>query len=381
MSVFLRVDINIVAMVLLGLVYAIAYRRLDKQDLLNKVFLRVSLIIFLQLLFETLTCVINKRPEQFLIPVSLFLHVCLFTTAPVLTYCWLLLIKNVLDFKTTGLRKSDVVLMIPVVINIVLSVLSPFYKFAFYIDDANVYHRGVFFTLTAAITYFYFVYGLILIMKNKRKMVRQEFIIFHIFGIIPMIGGVVQALFYGALLMWSSVAFSLLILYMLLQQRMVQLDDLTGAWNRNSFEGYISKSIKQSGNQKIGLIYVDIDRLKQINDAYGHLEGDFAIKAAINAIRSVIRKNDVIVRMGGDEFVIILNGATEAALNCTISRIEAALEEYNKNTGKAYKLECSFGADVFHTDYDSIDKFLHHIDSLMYCNKKKKKEQSESEQG
>lgn len=72
MSVFLRIDINIVAIVLLGTVVLIAYNRLDKQDKLNKVFLSTSLIILLETFFETITCIINGRPEQWLIPVSVF---------------------------------------------------------------------------------------------------------------------------------------------------------------------------------------------------------------------------------------------------------------------------------------------------------------------
>lgn len=83
MDVFLRVDINIMAMVLLGVVSINAYRRLDRQDLLNKVFLIVSLIIIIELFFETATCIINKRPEQWLIPISYF---CIYAYLQLLQY-------------------------------------------------------------------------------------------------------------------------------------------------------------------------------------------------------------------------------------------------------------------------------------------------------
>ena len=372
MDVFLRIDINIMAMVLLGLVSLNAYKRLDRQDLLNKVFLIVSLIIIIQLFFETATCIINKRPEQWLIPISVFLHICLFTVAPILTYYWYFLIKNLVVFDEAIVKKSNILLLIPVIISILLTLLSPVYNFSFYIDSSNVYHRGPFFNINAAITYLYIIYGFILIVKNRRKIVRQEFVPLCIFSVLPMIGGLVQTLFYGTLLMWSGTAFSLVIVYIFLQQRMVHLDALTGVWSRGSFDYYISQRLKQKNNDKFGVIYFDIDGLKNINDSFGHVEGGLAIKTSIAIIKNVIRKNDIIVRMGGDEFLIILDFESNADLEKTINRINASFSEHNKNSGKGYKLECSFGADIFNSDYSSIEQFLRHVDNLMYENKRDK---------
>lgn len=372
MSVFLRVDINIIAMILLGTVCFIAYKRLDKQDSLNRVFLRVSLIIILQLFFETITCIINQRPEKWLIPIAVFLHIGLFSISSVMAYYWYILVKNLVIPDEANYCKRNILLLIPVAISIFLAVLSPIYNFVFTISSLNVYERGPLFLVSAAITYLYIFCGFILIVKNKRKIVKQEFAILFIFSILPIIGGIVQTLFYGALLMWSSVAFSLVIVYIFLQQRMVQLDDLTGTWNRSSFDYYITQRLKQKTNEKFGIIYVDIDGLKNINDRYGHVEGDFAIKTSITIIKSVIRKNDIIVRMGGDEFVIILDCESNQVLEKTIERITEFFAQYNKNSGKNYNLACSFGADIFDSNFSSIEQFLHHVDNLMYQNKKEK---------
>lgn len=372
MDVFLRVDINIMAIILLGLVSLNAYRRLDRHDLLNKVFLIVSLIIIVQLFFETATCVINKRQEQWLIPISVFLHICLFAIAPILTYYWYIFIKNLVVSGEAAVKKSNFVLLVPVIAGIVLTLLSPVYNYVFYIDSSNVYHRGPLYNINAAITYFYIVYGFILVVMNRRRIVKQEFVPLCIFSVLPMIGGLVQTLFYGTLLMWSGAAYSLVIVYIFLQQRMVHLDALTGVWNRGSFDYYISQRTNQENNDKLGFIYFDIDDLKNINDSYGHVEGDLAIKAVIEIIKRAIRKSDIVVRMGGDEFLIILDCESNADLEKTIKRINEAFSEHNKNSGKSYKLECSFGADIFNSEYSSIDQFLRHVDNLMYENKRDK---------
>jgi diguanylate cyclase (GGDEF)-like protein len=293
--------------------------------------------------------------------------------APVLTYLFYVVVKDMISFEKYEMKKTELPVLIPLAANTVLTILSPFYKTIFFIDSQNVYHRGPLFFVSAAITYFYLVYGLVLLIRNRSKFMRQEFIPLVVFTVLPILGGLVQSVFYGTLFMWSSTAFSLVVIYLYLQQRIVQLDDLTGVWSRNSFENYIARSLRQKESLRMGLIYVDLDDLKQIKDLYGHAEGDFAIRASVELIRGVIRKSDTIARMGGDEFVVMLDSLSNDCLGNTMRRIEAAFEEYNKTSGKPYRIGCSFGADVFNSSKISIEQFLHHIDSLMYKNKRLKK--------
>ncbi|ATW28767.1 GGDEF domain-containing protein [Candidatus Formimonas warabiya] len=373
MSVFLRIDINIVAIVLLGTVVLIAYNRLDKQDKLNKVFLSTSLIILLETFFETITCIINGRPEQWLIPVSVFLHLCLFITAPILTYFWYIFISSWVVPSNAISGKKHILLLIPVVFNFIITVLSPMYNLVFFINSSNIYHRGPLFIISAGIIYFYLIYSFGLIFKQKKKIVKQEFLPLIIFGILPIIGGLLQTLFYGVLLMWSTCAFSLVIVYNFLQQRMIHLDYLTGAWTRGSFDYYISQRVKQKGNDKFGVVIIDLDGLKQINDEYGHFEGDCAIKTTVVLIKSALRKTDIVARFGGDEFIIILDCESQEGLEKTLERINFRFMQYNIGSKKKYKLEYSLGAEIFDSRYHSIEELLHHVDNLLYNNKKKKK--------
>lgn len=373
MNVFLRIDINIAAMVLLGVVYLIAYDRLDRQDILNKKFLSTSRIILLEILFETLTCIINRRPELWLIPISVMMHIGVFVTAPILTYFWYIFIYSWIVPNTAISRKKQVLLLIPVVINALITVLSPIFGWVFYITSSNVYHRGNLFIVSSIIVYFYLLYGLALVLKQRNKFIKQDFIPLFTYGILPTIGGLIQTLFYGTLVMWSSSAFSLVIIYIFLQQRMIHLDSLTGAWTRESFNNYIPQRMKQSAEDKFGIIYLDLDGLKQINDEYGHLEGDSAIKSAVQLLKSVLRKKDIIARLGGDEFVIIVDCDTNEFLNELIEKINTRFTQYNEESVKKYKLECSIGADIYSNNYNSVEQFLHHVDNLMYSNKRMKK--------
>ncbi|MDX9871044.1 MAG: GGDEF domain-containing protein [Clostridia bacterium] len=372
MSVFLRVDINIAAFILLSVVLVIAYQQLDRQDLWNRRFLSTSLIVLFALFFETMTCIINKRPELWLMPVSVFMHLGLFITGPILTYSWYVLIHSWIIPKLAIPKKKHLLMLLPVIINFFIIALSPFFGWVFFINSANVYQRGPLFSVSAIITFFYLFCALLLILKHRKKIVKQEVFSLFIVVILPLLGGILQSLFYGLLFIWSSSAFALVITYNLLQQRLIRLDSLTGAWARESFLYFISQKIKRGTDTRFGAIYLDLDKLKEINDEYGHLEGDDALKTTIRLVKSLLRKTDVIARLGGDEFIIIVDCESPEILEKMIARIRSKLKEYNEKSGKGYKLECSFGADIFDAAYTNVEQFLHHIDSLMYSNKKGK---------
>lgn len=205
------------------------------------------------------------------------------------------------------------------------------------------------------------------------KIVREEYVPLLIFGILPVVGGFLQSAFYGILLMWSCAGFSLVVMYIFLQQRMVHIDDLTGAWTRGSFEYCISQRIRQKKDDVFGLIALDIDGLKVINDQYGHPEGDYVLKITVQLIKSVLNSTDIIARTGGDEFLILLDCKSNDKMNHTIKKIRSSLKHYNEATEKEYVLDCSIGAEIFHSDLEEIDQFMRRVDSLLYADKKLKK--------
>lgn len=372
MDVFLRVDINFAAMILLGIVCTTAYRRLDLSDPLNRVFLITSLVVILELFFEAATCFLNRRPESWAGPVSTVMHLWLYSTAPILTYLWYLTIRRWIFPEERMPRRKHAVLLIPVAVNLIFTLLSPVYGLAFYIDSANVYHRGPLYPLSIAVIYFFFIYTFLLILRQRKRIVLDGLVPLLIAVILPMIGGLLQAFFYGILLMWSCSGFSLVMVYIFLQERMVRLDHLTGAWTRGTFEYHITRRVKLKKDDVFGLIVIDIDRLKQINDEYGHFEGDYALKTVVNLVKSVLDKTAVIARTGGDEFMIILNCESRDRLGDTVDKIKSALRQYNEAANRDYVLDFSIGAELYRPGFEDIDQFRHHVDRLMYENKRNK---------
>jgi diguanylate cyclase (GGDEF)-like protein len=373
----LRIDINLIAMVLLGVVYYLAYIRLDHEDAFNRLFFKGCLLILILTGFEAFTCIANGNPSPFLRNLSILMHICLFAIPPLMAYYWYLLSNILTMHGNVREMKGNVYYLIPVAANIILVLLSASFHLTFYIDNAGVYHRGPIFWFTSAIALFYMLWGFVLLIKRRKNLLRQEFLFLSLFCLLPVVGGIIQGLLYGLLLMWPGSALAIVIMYLYLQERMMQTDSLTGAWTRHSFEYYISQNLKSNDRRPFGIIYADVDNLKPVNDLYGHPEGDAALQNAVKVIKSVLRKGDAIARMGGDEFIIQANVTTRKELHAVLQRIEDAISLYNRQSGKPYQLSLSFGADLFYGGPDcDVDFIIRQVDRLMYDDKRRKKQEA-----
>jgi diguanylate cyclase (GGDEF)-like protein len=381
MNAYYRVDVNLVIAVTLMIVGWIAFFRLDRKEKINRAFFVTTGIIIVQLIIETMTCLLNGSPVPWHGSVSCVLHIILFLTAPFLTFYWYLLFRAMIIPNDRIAKTAMIFLMVPQILNAVLVFLSPSLGLSFSIDSQNLYSRGPWFMVNAAITYLYLVMAIILIVKNSRKMVRSDLFLMSLGTILPVIGGILQTLFYGSLLMWSSVGISLIILYMFLQQRLVHLDGLTGVWNRESYDYYINQRLRLRPTDPFGAMYFDLDQLKEINDRFGHFEGDSALKEFARVLRDAIRPGDVVARLGGDEFIVIADIASKSELERIQKEILSRLSVYNETSGKQYRIQTSSGAALYDSSFPTISHFVRTIDQLMYQEKRRKRTEREKEAG
>jgi diguanylate cyclase (GGDEF)-like protein/PAS domain S-box-containing protein len=115
-------------------------------------------------------------------------------------------------------------------------------------------------------------------------------------------------------------------------------DFLTGLWNRVAIMDLLEKELSRSRREgtPVGLVFVDLDHFKQINDTYGHLAGDAVLRAASDKMRAIMRPYDLVGRYGGEEFLIVLAGCDEANLRALCERLRGILAdtsiEYEKKT-------------------------------------------------
>ncbi|MBO7420753.1 MAG: GGDEF domain-containing protein, partial [Spirochaetaceae bacterium] len=153
-----------------------------------------------------------------------------------------------------------------------------------------------------------------------------------------------------------------------------------GVFNRRGFYSQIERFVflKLKNKKKSNLIIysADMDFLKEINDTYGHNNGDFAIKVLADAISISAGKNSVTARFGGDEFVcaVIESGDCEQAIKEYKEKFQKYLDDVNAASGKPYKVRASIGAQsALITEDLSIENIIAKADKLMYTEKSSKK--------
>jgi len=376
MNFLLNIDIYAVSGIFLGIVLFNAYRKLDRRIATNRLFLLISLGILIGLISEFISVFINGRPEKWMLPVTELLHVILFTVCPIVAFLWYEFTNKWIDSddgKGTNLKK---IFILPLIINTIMTVLSPFTNQIFRFSESNIYYRGPMFYVPTICTYFYLFFSLVNVIKKRNRILNDEAFPLILFSIIPAVGGALQLVFYGLRLLWSTSAFSIIIVFIYVQQRMMQIDTLTGAWTRGSFEHFLEKRyLKDNRENRFGIIYIDMDDFKQINDSYGHQEGDIALKSVVALIKEVIAANDIITRVGGDEFIVLTENASISSIDVLVEKIKEKLNEYNKSSNKGYSLNCSFGYDVYDPKNYTISQFINYVDHLMYMNKDNKQAQ------
>jgi diguanylate cyclase (GGDEF)-like protein len=150
-------------------------------------------------------------------------------------------------------------------------------------------------------------------------------------------------------------------------------DPLTGAYNRNFFNEAIANEIKRTKRygENFSIVVLDIDNFKHINDAYGHLIGDWILKECATLLNKSIRDSDLLVRFGGDEFLVVTPATDMDECSALISRVHGHLAAWNKvPRDHEYGLSVSIGCSVFERGKDLME-VIKEADTRMYNNKLK----------
>lgn len=153
-------------------------------------------------------------------------------------------------------------------------------------------------------------------------------------------------------------------------------DALTGLYNRS---GYGEKATKYFLEQKkkVYLIYLDLDGLKFVNDTYGHAAGDHAILAAAKAIRNVFCRDEIRVRMGGDEFLVIGRFKGEDDILQKEKQVEEYLADYSRQKGYPIILKASMGHAWNDGRDETLESLVQRADSEMYVKKQERKKRKQ----
>jgi diguanylate cyclase (GGDEF)-like protein len=153
------------------------------------------------------------------------------------------------------------------------------------------------------------------------------------------------------------------------------IDDLTGLYNRRGFtelgEQYL-KLARRSG-RAVTVVYLDVDRFKDINDAHGHPVGDQALRRVGEILRNTFRRSDIVARLGGDEFAVLALETSGEPAEWLAQRLREGVSMHNSAGDAPFQLAASVGvARAVGDDEVSLDDLLAQADAAMYREKREK---------
>lgn len=258
-----------------------------------------------------------------------------------------------------------------------MSFASIKYKWLFYIDHTNKYHRGKYYAIQLIFSWGYILFTAIKAWvkasKSNNYSQKTEYRTLGNFVIAAFICGIFQVSMPGISLICVGTTFGCLYVFISMQEQMIFLDALTGLNNRNKLMQHLSDKINYPDYRKrLFLVIMDLDYFKSINDGYGHIEGDNALCIVADGLKTCCKdKNYFIARYGGDEFIAVCELENEE----TIEDFELSIHEAIKKKSEKcpYKLTISIGYKEFDPSIETEQEFIKLADAELYKVKQSKR--------
>lgn len=248
-----------------------------------------------------------------------------------------------------------------------LLVINIFYPLVFR-DVDGVYERGPAYSVFLGLAFLYILDSLYLYAKCRKKVGTLKLFPVQVFLIPVVISVVIQAVFVEVAITWTSIAIAIAGIMTALKNETIFTDNLTGLYNRVYLK-FLQEQTYKKKDAWVSGIMVDLNGFKEINDNYGHAEGDAALIITADLLSRSFGEYGVVTRYAGDEFVVMLNTTDEQLVKELIERAKENFEKENKAGCKPYFLSASMGYATADLKVTTIDAFMNRIDRHMYRDK------------
>lgn len=153
------------------------------------------------------------------------------------------------------------------------------------------------------------------------------------------------------------------------ERELSHTDHLTGAMNSRAFYKLAEYEIKKSErfHRPLTIVYIDLDNFKEINDRLGHSTGDIVLKKVVQKISDNVRATDILARMGGDEFALLLPETNQETAHNVVTRLQGILQEEMQRS--QWRITFSMGVLTCNQNLPGLNEILHQVDELMYSAK------------
>ncbi|MHB8964025.1 MAG: GGDEF domain-containing protein [Saccharofermentanales bacterium] len=358
-SIFQKINTDLVAIIVLIFTIYLVNKNTIMTKSKTRKYMFASLMTLAVTLLEIVTILLAaKTGSAWQVP-HLAANVLGFSLAPAIPLSLSLLYNE-------RIYKHIRYLSIPLLLHASLCVLSAWTGWLFTVSSNNEYSRGPLFCINAIISLYSFIILIYANQTGSKEMDRSQRVYLAMLYILVISANIVQIAFSGMLLIWVSVAISMLLYYNFLNEMSFRFDPTTGIQNRYSFE---RRLIEMQKLDRATIVVFDLNNLKEINDSQGHFVGDNCLSTAADSIKKGFEGLGTAFRIGGDEFCVLCNGRVEAErLEEAFTGVEALSRRYD--AAAQALLSVAYGYSYFDRTVDGdIFRSFAKADSAMYEHK------------
>lgn len=340
----------------------------DRHFVQHRLFLAMILCTLLATVSEAGTWLLDGHTGPVLRELSHLFNIFLFSSSLGPVMCWITYTHYQILKPAQTIRRVNGFMITVAGGNILLALASPWTGWYYVLDSLNSYTRGTLFFIPMAVNLLLLLWALGLIIRHRQKVPRRLLLPMTLFCLPPVLGAVLQLVFYGFNMIWACMALSLLIIYTSIQKQILSTDYLTGLYNRRQLDDWMAHNQKSTRNDHcLAILMIDIDDFKSINDQHGHAQGDLAIEATAAILRKTFHHEDFLCRYAGDEFVAVIDINDPSGLDSLVLRLHQQFARFNKSNKHPWRLSVSVGGAIRQPgDSTTVESLLSLADKRMY---------------
>ncbi len=362
MKTFLFIDLNFLSSIFLFLIFFYTYKQIYNKSLTIKLFKRTIYLGILGSILEALFYLSSFIDSTYRYNIKYFL-VTLNLIIPLLMLLYFSKFIYAYIFKELNMTKlKNFLLDIPCLINILLILTNPLTNYVFSLNNKTFeYTRNNGFILYSILLGFYLMHNVIVIVRNKKHLKLDEYCIFIINNLIPVIGTSIQVLNNcNLLIIWNLNAIGLILILIYMHRKLARYDFLTKAWTRYNFDDLIS-ALERKQIKNFSLAAIDIKNLNKINNELGFAEGNIILEKMNKVLKKSIYTKNIITRYRQNEFMIIFFTKDLNKIREEFIRIKQNFDLEFKNSYK--DLDYYFYCEAFNINkYKTYSNFLRSIE-------------------
>ncbi len=358
-----QMNIIVATVLLLFLMYACSV--LDRKTNINKIYLlTLTLNLLLILLNITFVFIINIKGLSIIFP--RLIGGLIFGIAPLFAYLFLKFICNYFSTQYKIKRSIKALFTFLIFLNFLVAIMT--FKSEMFLESRSITECLIPFFISLI----FFAYSSIVIFKGRKMLIKFEYLYIFTISIMTIVLVIIQFIVGETKYLWCCSSFGVILMFIIIQQRELYRDTLTGARNRLVLAKCLEACSKKP-NENLSVVMIDLDYFKNINDTYGHSEGDYVLKTFVKLLQKVYSEDGIVIRTGGDEFLVLIYHISQLEVNELNKKMSKLVDKYNNRGTKPYRIKYSCACGTYSDRDKSMDQFIHEIDMKMYQNKQNKK--------